>query len=120
MRLGERVRLKDAVEGFPAGTVGLIVGRCIGGSDYTVERVHRQGGEATALQGAPAPEDALSHAAWWSQPWSCSARAAAAPSNPGCGWVISFTGMSPIRFSNLPLAVKRCRKPESGSRSASR
>lgn len=63
MRLGERVRLTGAVQGFPAGTFGLIVGRCLDGSGYTVELSHLQRVEVTALQIAPAPEEALSHAA---------------------------------------------------------
>src|SRR4029079_2300239 len=35
------------------------------------------------------------------------AKAAAAPIKPGCGWVMSLTGISSIRRSKRPLAMKR-------------
>src|SRR3954467_10180892 len=48
-----------------------------------------------------------------------SAKAAAAPYRPGWGWVRILTGISAMRRSNRPLAMKRPRKPEAGRRSAS-
>ena len=42
------------------------------------------------------------------------ANAAAAPNRPGCGWVITLTGISSIIRSKRPLAMKRSRKPERG------
>ena len=40
------------------------------------------------------------------------AKAAAAPNSPGCGWVMSLTGIEAISSWNRPLALNRSAKPD--------